>query len=115
MKINEVLSDKAILREIGKRLQNLRISENITQSQLAQKTGVSMSTIARMEQGSSVKTDSLVRVMRELNVLENLDTAFLQQEVRPMDLINMSEKKRKRASKQKVEETTNDWKWGDEK
>jgi len=115
MKINEILSDKSILCEIGKRIQTLRISENITQAQLARKTGVSMSTIARMEQGFSVKTDSLIGVMRELKIIENLDIAFPQQEVRPMDLINYSEKKRKRASKQKPEEITNNWKWGDEK
>ncbi len=115
MKINEILSDKAILLELGKRIQGLRIADNITQSQLAQKTGISKSTIARMEQGASVQTDSLIRAMRELKIIENLDIAFPQQEVRPMDLININEKKRKRASRQNSEETSTDWKWGDEK
>ena len=115
MKINEILSDKAILIEIGKRIQTIRVMENMTQAEMAKKTGISLSTIARMEQGVSVKTDHLIMVMRALKIIDNLEFVFPKEELHPIELADKREKKRKRASKKTVETQTRNWKWGDER
>ena len=51
MKITGLYDEKTILSELGNRIQQYRISMNITQTELAQKCGLSLKTIARTEAG----------------------------------------------------------------
>lgn len=51
MKITGLYDEKTILSELGNRIQQYRISMNITQAELAQKCGLSLKTIARTEAG----------------------------------------------------------------
>jgi len=70
------LTDAAIVTEIGKRLRLFRIGSNHTQQQLADRTGLSRSTIRDIERGKPVNLMSLLPVLRELNLLDSLDTCF---------------------------------------
>jgi len=70
------LTDTAIVTEIGKRLRLLRVGSEHTQQQLADRTGLSRSTIRDIERGKPVALMSLLPVLRELNLLDSLDTCF---------------------------------------
>ena len=70
------LTDAAIVSEIGKRLRLLRVGTNQTQQQLADRTGLSRSTIRDIEGGKPVNLMSLLPVLRQLNLIESLETCF---------------------------------------
>ena len=71
MKINANANanEKSILIELGHRIKQNRIALNITQAELAKRCGISLSTETRIESG----IDNYIKILKGLNVLENLD------------------------------------------
>ena len=90
------LSDTAILEKIGARLKTRRISRGLKQQELAEESGVGVSTIAKIESGQSVAFSLLISVMRTLDLLENLDLLVPEQKPSPMELLRTQGKKVKR-------------------
>jgi transcriptional regulator with XRE-family HTH domain len=109
----ENLSNKAIAIEIGNRIEQLRLEQNLTQQQLADEIGLSRVSYRNLVKGSA-KFENIIavlRVLNELNGLENLiqDTAYS-----PMQQLKLNGKKRKRASKthkDEVREPESDLDW----
>lgn len=95
------LSDTAILKKFGMRLKTYRISRELKQQELAIESGVSVSTIAKIENGQSVTFSLLISVMRTLGLLENLDMLVPEQKPSPMELLKMQGKKVKRVRNKK--------------
>ncbi|NDV83385.1 helix-turn-helix domain-containing protein [Bacteroides sp. 51] len=93
-----IMSDPAILTLLGERLAALRLRKNISQEELALNSGVSISTISRIERGSKTTTDNLIKIMRTLDILENLDGLIPEQPISPIQMKKMQGGKRKRAS-----------------
>lgn len=112
MKIEAFSSNLATLQELGKRLKAQRIAGNVTREALARKSGVSLSTIARMEAGQSVAIDGWLSVLRGLNLLVNVDMLVPEMQISPIDAMEYGHI-RQRASKRKETKESN-WKWGDE-
>lgn len=112
MKIENALSDDAVLAEIGRRAQRRRLENDLTQAQLAEESGVSKRTVERLEGGASVQLTSLVRVLRTLRLLDHLDVLLPPAEPGPIDLLKRG--KSRRRAKQGVRESRDPWKWGDE-
>jgi transcriptional regulator with XRE-family HTH domain len=92
------MGDTAVLEMFGRRLNRRRIELHITQADLADRAGVSKRTVERMENGAAVQTLSLVRVLRVLDLLRVLDQLVPETGPRPMDLLKLKGKDRKRAS-----------------
>ena len=67
MKIYGTESNDYILKEFGKRIQDTRISVTMTQRELAERAGVSLSTMERIENGDNVKIENILNVMRALS------------------------------------------------
>jgi len=99
MQLQDYLSDEAILTELGSRLARLRIESELTQEELANKSGVSKPTVARLEQGMPVQSTTLIRVFRTLNLLSSLDGVILAESIRPMDTLLLKGEKRQRVRK----------------
>lgn len=112
MRINPASSDTEVLLETGERLKRLRISSMMTQADLAAATGVSLRTIKNMEAGRDVAFSTMVRVMRILKVLQNLDDAIPEPTVSPNEIIRLG-KQRQRV--RRIVRKPAAWKWGDEK
>ena len=68
------MSDEALLTEIGTRLARRRLDRNLTQAQLARQAGISKGTVERMESGGSTQVTNLIRVLRVLDLLQNVDS-----------------------------------------
>ncbi len=98
------LSDTAILEKIGARLKTRRISRGLKQQELAEESGVGVSTIAKIESGQSVAFSLLISVMRTLDLLENLDLLVPEQKPSPMELLRTQGKKVKRVRDKKDKE-----------
>lgn len=115
MKICGTESNLFILKEFGKRIQDVRISASITQKELAERSGVSASTMERIEKGENVKIENILNVLRALSLLENFDVLVPEQEIVPTIVIERRMKrKRVRNKKQCGDKTEIEWKWGDE-
>ena len=116
MKNTTHMTDTAALAEIGERLAQYRLGRNLTQAELAKEAGVSKRTVLRLEAGESTQLTNLIRIIRALGLLGNLD-AFVPPPVSsPVEELRMQGKKRKRASPRsnQAESAEKDWTWGDD-
>jgi transcriptional regulator with XRE-family HTH domain len=114
MNITDLLTESAILEEIGRRLARERIGKSLTQAELAEQAGISKRTVERIESGMSSQLSNLIRVLRVLGLLSALDNALPDADTRPMDLLRRKGKERKRVSKRGVRETGAEWRWDDD-
>ena len=113
MRINANESEKAILNELGQRIRQNRVAMNVTQTELAEKCGVSPSTVTRIENGEDSKMSNYIKILSGLNMLDNLDV--LVPEVQP-DFKTLYEGKtqRKRAKPSKSKPAPS-WIWAEDR
>ena len=60
------MTDRAVLKELGRRGVQYRLNSNMIQKTLAAEAGVSRTTLQRFEQGEPTETQNLVRIFRAL-------------------------------------------------
>ena len=101
-----------IAKAMGFRLEQIRLSRNITQSALAEEAGVAVRTLRNLEKGEGVSLDTFLRVLQALGIQQNLQTLLPDPKVRPMERIANRGRERKRASSLRVAEPKA-WSWGD--
>ena len=85
-------TDKVILIELGNRIRQKRIQKRFKQSDLAQRSGISLYTLQKMEHGHSYNVSTLLQVLRALNELEQLEHFMPPVEISPIDLLNSKER-----------------------
>ena len=108
-------SDDAVLKELGQRIAQYRLNQNKTQAALAQEAGVSNRTISRVEQGQSIQASSLIRILRALQLVENLEVLIPEPALSPLQQVKLQGKRRQRASSRSGKPATRlPWSWGDE-
>ena len=90
------LTDFAILAQIGQKLKEARIEQNISQKALADNCGLSTFSISQMENGHNTSLLSLVMVLRALNRLDVFSELFKQKPLSPVALSEMMKKMPKR-------------------
>jgi len=115
MKITGLLTDDAVLAEIGARIASRRIELELTQAAVAEQAGIGKRTLERMEAGQTSQLSTLVRVLRALDAMSGLDNLIPESGPGPMDLLKRKSKVRQRASGQRAAKATGKpWRW-DEK
>jgi transcriptional regulator with XRE-family HTH domain len=116
MKLQNSLSDRAVIEEIGRRLEAIRLGRNQTQGQLATQAGVSKRTIERLESGAvAVQLSGFVRVCRALDLLDRLDAFVPEPLASPIALLKLRGRSRRRASgKPAPGSAPKAWTWSDE-
>jgi transcriptional regulator with XRE-family HTH domain len=75
MHIDEIMTDAAVLAELGSRLERHRLERNWTQAETAARAGVGQATVQRAERGESVQMTSMIKLLRALGLLAGLDAA----------------------------------------
>jgi transcriptional regulator with XRE-family HTH domain len=115
MKIEGLLTDEAIMGELGGRLAQRRLELQLTQEMLAEQAGVSKRTVERIEAGATAQMSTVIRLLRVLDLLDRLETLLPEAGPRPMDLVKLKGKARKRASGKRKSSDEVPWQWGDEK
>ena len=111
--ISNEMSDGAILSELGLRISRHRLNRNMTQSALAIEAGVSKPTIQRIERGASVQLSKLIRILRALDLIKNMESFIPELAVSPLQQLEMKGKIRQRASSSQEDDKGVDWSWGD--
>ena len=109
-------TDADVVAFLGQRLAAIRLDQNLTQEALAVRAGVSRSTVRRLEAGESTQLTNLVRVLRALGILANLESVAPAPDVRPMRALEGSAGERRRASSpsRRGPDAPRRWSWGDE-
>lgn len=106
-------SDNAVLTEFGKRIAGARLNNNWTQAELANKAGVSKSTVEHIEKGQSTQLLNMIKILRALGFLNQFIGVIPELGPSPMELLmqskNLQKNKRKRASKSKTKAQANDF------
>ena len=116
MKLSNLLSDEAILRELGSRLAALRLAHNLTQAALAQEAGISKRTVERLESGEvAARLSGLVRVCRVLGLTDRLDALVPVATPGPVEQLKLAGRARQRASQPRkpARAKSPKWTWGD--
>lgn len=93
----EGMSPRAMSEELGMRLKRARLNSNLTQVEVAHKSGVSRKTVVNAEKGQ-VSLENLVAILSALNLAKQLDNFLPEQDVSPVQLMKLRRNKRQRAS-----------------
>ena len=98
-----ILTDIELCNRIGVKMKTVRLKQNMSQDELADKSGVSISTIKRMEDGEVKTLGSLIRILRTLGKLDIFIPLVEEEQLSPNEYYELTNKankhKRKRASK----------------
>lgn len=65
-----------ICQQLGHRLRALRLLRNVSQHELAERTGASLSSIRRLEASGQASLELVVRVAQALQAAQGLDDLF---------------------------------------
>jgi transcriptional regulator with XRE-family HTH domain len=114
MKITALLTDDAVLTELGTRIAARRVELQLTQAAVAEQAGIAKRTLERMEAGQTSQLTSLVRVLRVLDAVSGLDALVPEAGPGPMALLKRKGKTRQRASGRRAAAATGKpWRWED--
>lgn len=112
MEFSPILSDEAVLQELGRRLAQHRLNQNLTQQTLAREAGISLRTLNRIECGEPSQTSNVVRVLRALGLLGNVEALVPEAPVSPVQQLKLKGKARKRASSaRRATQVAEPWSW----
>jgi transcriptional regulator with XRE-family HTH domain len=115
MKIDLGMADDAVLAELGRRVERLRLERNITQEQLAREAGIARGTLVRLESGEPVRTTALLRILRALALLDHVELLVPEPLPSPIARLRLEGRQRQRASSSRSDDgQTAPWTWGDE-
>ncbi len=95
------MSDKAILAEIGVRLKRRRLNRNLTQQEVAEQAGLTRMTVGEFERGASSSMLTLVRILRVLEALDELESFLPDTGPSPLQLAKLHGRQRQRASRKR--------------
>ena len=98
-----MLSDAEITNRISAKIKELRLKQNISRQDMASTSGVSVSSIARIEDGEIKSFESFLRIIRSLGKMELFMPLLQEEEISPNEYYKMVQsaktKQRKRASR----------------
>lgn len=102
-----------LARELGRKIEAFRLSQNMRQDDVARMTGLSRSTIVRVESGKGGTIDSLIRIVKALGIEERLDNLVPDARISPLEKRDEPQM-RQRARPGKTDGQSETWTWGDE-
>lgn len=113
MEITAITYEQEILKELGNRIKQYRVSLNITQTELANKCGISSSTEVRIENGEDSKISNYIKILIGLGLAENLN--LLIPESQPDFKALYEQKPKRQRATSNVKKTKSNWIWEEDK
>ena len=92
------MTDTAIVQQLGTYIKRLRLQQDTSQAQLADKAGLNRWTISKIENGEPVTLMTLIQILRALQSLHILDTFQVSEEISPLAYAKLKKQQRQRAS-----------------
>ncbi len=112
----EDISEIRQAKLMGTRLAQVRIRANLTQQQLADRAGLGLRTVQRLERGEvSSQLIGFLKVCRVLRLSGRLEAVLPEQSVSPLELLRRQAKPRRRVRpSRKDSHGPGPWTWGKE-
>jgi transcriptional regulator with XRE-family HTH domain len=109
----EGLAVDTVLSTIGERLRRARLESNLTQQELATDVGVSLKTVRNAEDGQNISLETLVRLLKGLRRVDELDAFLVEDGPSPVALAERKGQQRQRATGKRSSNKSlqADWKW----
>ena len=119
MQLDEIMTDAAVLAELGRRLERQRLERNWTQAETAARAGVGQATVQRAERGESVQMTSMIKLLRALGLLAGFDLAIPESIDLPIAQLEREQRKVRRRARGRrggpvAESTDEPWTWNNE-
>lgn len=73
----DFLTHQEICRELGQRCRRLRLQANLSQLELAERAGASLSSMRRLEASGQATLELLVRVAQALHLVNHLESLLV--------------------------------------
>ncbi len=126
MHLDEIMTDAAVLAELGSRLERHRLERNWTQAELAAEAGGGQATVQRAERGESVQMTSMIKLLRALELLAGLDLAIPESIDLPIARLEREQRGRRRRARGRRgrhggsgrppgTDAGEPWRWGEER
>lgn len=104
-------SDQDIMKNLASRFDALRLSKEVKDEEIIEKSGVSNVTISKFRSGKNITLKTFISLLRALGELDRLEALLPEgKEWSPLALRKPSPKKRVRSKRKKSSSFT----WGDE-
>ena len=121
MRISGLLTDEAVLAEVGRRIARSRLERNLSQRHLAAEAGIGENTLKRLEAGRGATLVNTIRVLRVLDLIDGLELVVPEPVPSPIELLKLEGRRRRRASRERTSPPGDSdaarpkpWRWGDE-
>jgi len=105
------LSDNSIMEEMGRFIQTIRLSRNLTQEMVAERAAISRSTLSLAERGENIALGNLVKILRVLDALYVFDQFRVVKTISPIQLAKEDEKRRQRVRSKPDNTDQNEPEW----
>jgi len=102
------MSDKALMETIGEFVRYHRLDQNRSQKDTAESAGISRSTLSLIERGENTALNSLIPVLRILDLLHIMDVFKVKHEISPIEYAKLQKNKRQRARIKREDLNTKD-------
>lgn len=101
--MDEFSTTKEIMLEFAQKIKKERLDQNITQEDMASKSGISLSTYKIFEKSGKGTFENFINILKALGKVSMLDSIFDQNSFSPKQMVlsKVKEKTRQRASSQK--------------
>ena len=109
--------DSSAMKELAVRFRQHRVSSNISQKELEEKTGVSLKTIQRFEKGEEIRLLTFIKLMQGVDLEHNLEGMIPDYTKRPSYIAaqsSLSDYKWPKRARKESDNIDSEWKWGDE-
>ncbi|NOZ52258.1 MAG: helix-turn-helix transcriptional regulator [Gammaproteobacteria bacterium] len=93
----EAMTDKSIAAEIGRRIEQIRLEQNLTQQQVADEVGLSRVSYRKLAAGAG-KFENVIAVLRVLSRLDLVEQFVPETTFSPMEQLKLKGKQRQRAT-----------------
>lgn len=108
------LSELQQAKILGARIARVRIRKQLTQQQLAERAGLGLRTVQRLEMGEvSTQLVGFLKVCRVLGLSDRLDVLLPEQVESPLDLLRRQPAPRRRVRLPKPSSPESPWTWGE--
>ncbi len=93
----ESMTDQSITAEIGRRIEQMRLEQNLTQQQVADEIGLSRVSYRKLVSGAA-KFENIIAVLRALGRLDLVEQFVPETTFSPMQQLKLKGKQRRRAT-----------------
>lgn len=99
----EALSNQDILKTLGHNLRQRRLSQNLTQVELAAQGGIDPGVLRKIEAGKGYTISAFIGVLRALRLLDDLIAAIPEPPASPIEMAKLKGRERERATGRRKE------------